>query len=405
MRFLGDSSPIVARTTDSLELPYDTKDGKKLWPWVHYAYEPVGGRLFAQSAVDLIIKKQDSINQTDSTVELALKRMGNPIWLEPKGAEVERFTGQPGLVVKWQPAGAQGAKPERISGENPPQGFFTVREQYLNDIQELTGTYDIVKGAKPSGVEAFAALQLMVERGQSRFSTLFKGRAKAYRQWAELAVELERTYGPTERVKEIMGPNGGWIFEKYERANILAPVKIVTETGSSTPKTTLGRRAAIQHLSQLQALQLANDPEQLFAVMEEFGTTSLVPSLDADVKSALEEQDQFEQWAAAGFQGPMPLVRMPWHNDRVHLAQNRKWMNSDRVRDILRAADPQVQPLLIQGLGAHLDVHAQSLMQTMAPSPGAAQPGAAGNAQALATSNQNAGSSNTANAPPGQDAV
>jgi hypothetical protein len=58
-------------------------------------------------------------------MKMIVMRMANPVWLEPKGAEVEKFTGEPGLVVKYNPlTSINGAKPERIPGEGPNQSLF-----------------------------------------------------------------------------------------------------------------------------------------------------------------------------------------------------------------------------------------------------------------------------------------
>jgi hypothetical protein len=52
--------------------------------------------------------------------------------------------------VKYNPNVAGGnAKPERIPGQNIPNSLFTRREQIKADIEELVGTYDVLKGAKP----------------------------------------------------------------------------------------------------------------------------------------------------------------------------------------------------------------------------------------------------------------
>jgi hypothetical protein len=361
------------------EIPYTTAQGDPVWPWVHYPYKPIGGRLYAQSAVDSILQKQDQVNQIDSMTQLTANRMGNPIWLEPKGAEVERFTGEPGLVVRWQPLGANGAKPERIPGENPPQSFFALRQQYLADIEDLAGTYDVVKGAKPSGVEAFSALQLLVERSQSRFTPVFKARGEAYRQWFEVAIELERTYGPDQRVRSVLGPNNAWTFQSFQKANIQGAITIHIEDGSNAPKTALGRRAAMEHANQLGLLAPRANPDQQYAMLQELGAGHLMPSLDADVESALQEQHAFEEWVGKGMAGgptASPLIRLPWHNDAVHLQENRKWMNGDRVRDLLAAAPAQLRPILVQVLGAHLEQHQSMLMMAQAQAAGGAVPGA-----------------------------
>ena len=433
LKFYGEGeNAVVARQPNNEggeepTIPYTSLDGSPLWPWIHYPYKRVTGRLYAQGAVDIILQKNDQINQIDSMTQLVANRMGNPIWLEPKGAEVERFTGEPGLIVRWQPVGAQGAKPERIAGENPPQSFFALRQQFLADIEELSGTYDVVKGAKPSGVEAFSALQLLVERSQSRFTPVFKARGEAYRQWFEIAIELERMHGPDERVRNVLGPNRSWSQQIFQNTKLQGAISVVVEDGSNVPKTALGRRAAIEHANQLMLLNPQQNPDQQYAMMTELGVSNLVPSLDADVKSCLQEQQAFEDWISSGtaaqelqaygaqmqayqqqaatmmaqgvqpppMPNPSPLKRMPWHNDQVHLNENRKWMNGDRVREILQSAGP-LAGLIVQVLATHLQEHQEAVMMQQAQQQAAAEQvaghgdeGGSGAGRAMGDSNKN----------------
>lgn len=411
----GDSAiPVRRANMDGGTEPYIPVTGKNdspLWPWIHYPYKRVAGRLYAQSAVDVILQKNDQVNQIDSMTQLVANRMGNPIWLEPKGAEVERFTGEPGLIVRYQTIGATQAKPERMAGENPPQSFFALRQQFLQDIEDATGTYDVVKGSKPSGVEAFSALNLLVERSQSRFTPTFKSRGEAYRQWYALAIELERKHGPTERVQNLRGPNNSWTQQIFTNADLQGEVTIVVEDGSNVPKTALGRRAAIEHSNTLGLLAPQQNPDQMYAMMQELGTVNLVPTLDADVKACLQEQQAFEDWANKGMVGPPPLVRMPWHNDAVHYNENRKWMNGDTVREILAKAGPKAA-MIVQVLAQHLMEHEQAMLTRQmlqagagAPPPTPGGPEAEGAGRAMKNSNQNSGKANQPTPKPGQQAA
>lgn len=352
-------------------IPYTGKNDTPLWPWVHYGYKSVPGRLYAQGAVDNVIPTNDRLNQIDSMTQLVANRMGNPVWLEQKGSAVERLTGEPGLIVRYQSVGQGGGKPERIGGENPPQSFFALRQQFIGDIEDAAGTYDVVKGSKPAGVSAFSALQLLVERSQSRFTPVFRARGEAYRQWAEIALDLERKFGPAERVKNALGPNKTWTHKTFQAENLHGAIELVIEDGTNVPKTALGRRAAIEHGTQLGILSPQTNPDQTYAMLQEIGISNLSPGLDADVKSALQEQQAFEDWAAAGFEGgpdASPLIRLPWHNDAVHLAENRKWMNGDAVRSIIAkvSADPKAAEIVVMMLGEHLMAHEQVLMQMQA---------------------------------------
>jgi hypothetical protein len=300
LRWAGDSAPTVVRVENQSlpgPLPYHDSKGNPLFPWLHAGYEHMGGRIWARSPLEPGLSKQDQLNQLDSLTQLIVQRTANPIWLEPKGAEVKKFTGEPGLVVKYNPMiGGGNAKPERIAGENIPITVIQLRQQILTDIENLMGTSDILKGQRPPNIEAFSALQLLVERSQSRFGPALGERGKLYRGWYTLALELEREFGPAERIYAVLGPNQSWTFENFQKADLSGEIQVLIEDGSQTPKTSLGKRAAIEQLNQLGFLD-KNDAEQRYTILKAFGQTDLLPSLDNDVKSALQEQDAFERWS------------------------------------------------------------------------------------------------------------
>jgi hypothetical protein len=433
MTVLGEGDgAIILREDDTIKpgpLPYTTRDGRPIMPFIHVGYQPIGGRLWARSPLDLAIQKQDQINQLDCMTQLSLQRMGNPIWLEPKGSEVKHFTGEPGLVVRYNPMIGQNVKPERIPGEAISNSVFQLRQQYLDDFEQLCGTYDVLKGTKPAGVEAFSALQLLVERGQARLATVFSERGEGVRKWFAIALELAREFGPTRRVESILSPNGGWTQEYFETAQLDGDVEIVVEDGSQAPKTSLGRRAAIEQANQLRMID-PMDPEQRYTILQGFGLSDLVKTLDFDVKSALQEQDAFERWVASGApQDPMvqqqlmmlvqeyqqsqmmaqqqqqqaaqietatgippalpppppppeptPFVRKPYHADPVHFAEHRKWALSDKAREIFQA-DPLLEQLFI----LHLEIHQQEMQAQMMAMQGG------GGGGAMAGSNRESG--------------
>ncbi len=466
-RVYGDKDPTFAHleATEAIPgpLPYKDADGNPLFTFTHAGFEHVGGRLIASSAIDSIIHKQDQLNQLDSMILLIIQRMSNPVWLEPKGAEIERLTGMPGLVVKYNPLTVGGnAKPERIPGEGPHPSLFQIREQYLKDIEELSGTFDILKGAKPAGVEAFSAMQLLVERSQARFASVFKSRGKAFRDWFGFAIELEREFGPDERTKAILNPNRSWTFQNFKRAQLQGSFSIVVEDGSTVPKTNLGMRAALEHAKALGMLDMIN-PDEKYEGLKLFGLTRMVPSLDYHVQASLQKQQAFEEWIkdpAAVQQAMMqgmqklqafaqeqeqaiqqqaaappppagpngepgmpampapiqvgkapsildgtPLKWLPWYDPFVHRQEFVKWANSDRVRELL--ADPKtamVEPLLAEALQVMdmeiMNKAMQQMAMTGGPAGGPPKPGGApGAGQSMNNSNRESTSGNEPNGP------
>ena len=438
-------------------LPYTTEQGEPIWPWIHTRFKPIKGRLWAQGPLDLIIQKQDQLNQLDAMIQLIVQRMSNPIWLEPKGADVTSFTGEPGIVVKYNPLTVGGAKPERLAGENIPPTLFQLRDQYLRDVEQLSGTFDVLKGAKPAGVEAFSSLQLLVERGQSRFARVFNERGASYRKWYQIALELERNFGPDERIVSVVSPNKRWTFKHFERSRLQGDLDIVVEDGTQAPKTNLGRRAAIEQANNLKVINGQN-PEQQYQILTELGLTSLLPSLDSDVKGSLQEQDTFEEWATGlsanplqiqqltqemmaygqglqayqamasqlaslqpppdpmtGIVPPVPEPPPPpdppqltpfqwkkWHNDQVHLVEHAKWANSDSARELFAQ-----YPVLEQYFTWHLEKHEFEIAKKMPPG-GVPPPqkvsmsiGAQAGGNAVGLKNSNRESGNPADVPSG----
>ncbi len=385
MRVLGDKSPmLIQQPEESIPGPFPFKDiqGNPLFPFCHAQYEHVGGRLYGRSALAPLIQKQDQLNQLDSLIQLIVQRMANPVWIIPEGAGIDHFTGEPGLVMKWNPlaAGGQG-KPERIGGQEVPGSLWQLREQILKDIEDLSGAFDIIKGQKPTGIEAFSALQLLVERSQSRFTAVFQSRGEMYRQWFSLALELERQFGPQQRTYAVVGPNRGYTFKHFENAQLQGQITFQIEDGSNMPKTALGKRAAIEQANQLRLLD-PTDPDQKYALLENFGLSDLVPTLNVHVQAALQVQDAFETWLQNP-QGPSPLVVKPWFDPHIHWVERVKWLNTDKMREIL-ASDPAIEPVIT--------AHLQQLQFLINPPPLPAPADAAGGGQALRNSNKLSGS-------------
>jgi len=438
-RVINDESPIVVHAEDVEGLPgvlpYQDAQGRPMFTFTHATFEHVGGRILGSGPLDVIIQKQDQLNQLDSHTLLCLSRTANPVILEPKGAEIQRMTGMPGAVWKWNPLTVGGnAKPERWPGVPIDASIMQLREQFLRDIEELAGTFDILKGMKPAGVEAFSALQLLVERSQARFASVFQSRGQAYKDWVKFALELERAFGPDERTQPILTPARKWTFKTFKRADLSGNISVVVEDGSTTPKTSLGLRASVEHANGLGLLNMS-DPDVQYKTLQLFGLVKMVPTLDIHMQAALQKQEAFEKWVSnkavvtaavaiaqeqqalyeqalqkyeqstsqqlAGSTDPSnplpaplpmpnpppsvldgtPLKWQPWYAPQIHLQEFMKWANDDNIRDLM-TKNPMVEQFL--------RMHMQEIIAAMpAPTEVAPPPPQQGGARAMQNSNTN----------------
>lgn len=454
-RVVGDANPIVLHQEEDEALPgpipYKDAEGQPLFTFGHAAFEQRGGRVWGTSPLDGAIQKQNQLNQLDAFVLMIINRMGNPLWLVPKGAEIEKFTGEPGLVVKWNPLTVGGnAKPERVDGMGPNASLFTVRDQYVKDVEESLGTYDVLKGSKPPGVDSFAGMQLLVERGQSRFASAFKSRGRLYGHWFKCALEIEREFGPDERTAWVMSPARSWTQQLFKKAKLSGSFQVVVEEGSQSPKTLLGTRAAVQHLNELGFIDPA-DPDQRYAIYQVFGQTKLSPALDIHMQAALRKQQAFEDWLAdpaaqqaslqaaeqslMEYEGQLQMAQAPpdplmdpstgmaatlppdpaqalpqppslnehtplkwkrWYKPDVHKQEFLKWANGDQMVKLM-AENPKIEELM----EAHLLDIEMALSEELMAQAGPVGGPAGGGAMAMANSNSEAGGTTVMPGQPG----
>jgi len=424
-RVAGENGIILHLPSEALPgpLPYTDAEGTPLFTFAHAAYEHVGGRILGAGPFDIASDKQDQLNRLDSMFLMALYRTSNPVWVVPKGSEPFKLTGLPGLVVKFNdPFGDRRNEPKRLPGIDLAPGWFTLREQYVNDFEDLVGTRDIMSGSNPPDVNAFSALQLLDERSKGRFIPVLQARADAYRQWYTHAIELEREFGPDERTLAVMSSARSWTFKNFKRAQLSGAMTVMVEAGSTQMKTSLGTRAALDHAVQLRFINPV-DPDQQYEALKIMGLTKMIPSMDTDIQSALLKQQDFEDWAndpnkqaqstqeatqavtqyqqgvaqqmtayrvqvaklppvpppvpgqpvqAAPVPPPpqpgpppqmlefTPLAWRQWYNPQIHLREFLKWVNGDTIRQLV-AKNQKLVPLLEQ--------HLLAIRQAMPPPP------------------------------------
>ena len=458
-RVLDNGTPLILHLEEEEaipgELPYKDAEGNAVFTFEAAPFEQRGGRVYGSSPLDAGIPIMNQINQIDSMNQMYLNRMANPVWMLPKGAGIQKFTGEPGLVVEWNPLTVGGnAKPERLDGASIPGSVFQLRDQKIKDLEEALGTYDVLKGERPPNVNAFSAMQLLVERAQSRFASSFKARGRMYGAWLKFALEIEREFGEPERRSMTLSPAGTWVEQVFRNTDLQGSFSIIVEDGSMQPKSALGQRAMVEHLVGLGAMN-PQDPDTNWAILRTFGGTKFSPSLDVQMQAALRKQQAFEQWAldpeaqvasmqrgqqalmeyegqlletrppmnqpapvgpdgapASGPQVPQedpaamlpkpptpneftPLRWLKWYKPQVHMQEFLKWANSDKMVELMKQ-NPAIEKLLeAHYLDMEMALQMQAMMAVQATA--AVRPGAGGlpNAQGGKGSAQSLENSNS----------
>ena len=386
---VGTAGPLRYRSQQS--------DGTSV-PFLNYVFFPqkvVPGSIFPKTVADDLALLAARHNRIESLVELILMRTASPVWLIPEGTAVTNATGEAGQLIRYNPLGPSPAKPERVAGQGLPSGLVNYLDRLEHYFEELAATFDVIKGSRPEGVSAGIALQLLQERGMSRFGPMFILWSASWAEWARQALEIFREYATEERLLKIQGRDGRWEVQKFMGADLQGHIDVVPEAVSSMPRSTLSDRAEMEQLAALGVIDI-RDPEVRYKFLEVYGRTNLTPAMAADTKNAIRENEQFEalaqseilqtlapdkltalltlvqtnpeaaQQVLAGQGLSLPRVRLSIDDHAIHAREHRKWAKSETG---------QRMPFVIQRLHElHTQAHDQLAAAQLQASAGAQFP-------------------------------
>jgi len=375
-------------------LPYTRGDGTPFLPFIDFPQELVPGTAYPGGVADDLAMKQAQRNQWESMVIMAARAFGQGKWLIPEGSNIGSVTGEAD-VIRYNPLiGGVAVKPERLAGDPMTNAFLAWIQQIDKDFEEIAGTFDVIKGARPEGVSAGIALQILQERGMSRFAPLFILWEDAWARWGSQAVEIFRQYATEPRLRRIQGRDGAWQVQKFLGADLKGRVDVIAEANSALPRSSMLDRAELDQLIERQILD-PHDPETRYQILEVYGRTSMIPGMAADSKNALMENEAFvalarhpmmqqitpEELAAlqtldymkiqevmAGLGVQLPRLRPAVDDHGIHAREHRKWLKSESAQQL---------PLFVQLLGEKMTAYhdqlaaqqMQALMQARAGQP------------------------------------
>lgn len=373
-------------------------DGKPFLPVIHIAQDVMPGSALGKSIANDLAPKQKQRNELESLIQLITMRMANPVWILPYGTSVEGFSGQPGAVLKaLQLAPGAASEPKRLPGENVPSSVIKWLEQIDKDFEDLASVYDILKGAAPPGITAGYALQLLIERGHSRWGPLFQRWENGYLEWGRQVTAMLREHMPSEQIHTILGPHASFETNLFkgisnDEADPEATAwryTLQVEAGSLTPHSALAENAQVDEAMMKGLIDMA-DPKNKSEILRSRGLAKYDRESDWDLKDAAREEQHFlliakkfdlaqlqqkaqEQAALAGgtpdamqqAMGQMEQIaqgatrfRPQIDNHQLHLWSHKKFAKTDAFLKL----SPEWQAVWLE----HLAMTAQSVMMESA---------------------------------------
>lgn len=311
--------------------PYE---GPELGDWHPYSecrWEVVPGRFWGKSPLDDTCELQKKLNSIDSVIILTRKTMAIPQKLIPTGSSVAAgsWGGKPGAEIFYR-ADPSGAKPETVMASGVHESVFQERSQVLEDIKQISGAIDILKGDRPPGVTAASALNMLYEVGTGKIYPVLR-RWKCFvesSQKKQLKLVATRYQEPREDFIKLLRAKNTELspeeINKFIGADLHDNFNVVMEPGSSIPKLQAAKQAALQEAAQTGALALEN-PINRAEYQRQMGITGFDNDIGKDQKRAEWENDILDDTDLSPDNKPIVLAV---DNDDVH-----EKVHGDRMKE------------------------------------------------------------------------
>jgi hypothetical protein len=355
--------------------------GEVFLPVVQIKQDEIPHSGIGKSVANDLAPKQKQRNEFESLMQLIAMRTANPVWLIPSGVDAEGFSGEPGAIVKtYQLASNSQSGVQRLAGENIPSSLFQFFEKIDEDMEEVSSIFDAVKGNVPQGITAGYALQLLSERGMSRWGPMFQRWENGFIQWAEQATAMSRKHMPEHELQQLLGEHAAYEISRYKE-DPMGGFQIRAEAGALRPRSALTEQAQVENAIQ-GGLINPQDPTIKSTLLRNMGLSRYDFEGDWDLKDAMREEQGFLQIAMGqempdvqSAQDPMQAQEMMMQaqqliegatrfrptidNHFIHIANHKRFAKTDGYLQL----SPEWQNAWLM----HLDMHMQILQAQAMP--------------------------------------
>lgn len=360
------------KTVYSGASPYEGPEQGDWHPYSECRWELVPGRFWGKSPLDDATEIQKQINSIDSIITLNRKTMAVPQWLIPNqsGITPGSISGRPGQQHFYRPD-ASGAKPEAIRGTGVDQTVFAERESRVNDLKEITGAIDILRGDRPPGVNAASALSLLYEVGTGKiFPVLDRWKMFVESDQKKQLRIISKFYKEPrpEFIRALKSKNvdlNESDINHFLGSDLYDNCNVIVEAGSNIPKLHAAKQSLLMEMAQMGMLNL-QDPANRVQFQQDLGIGGYDKDVEPDRKRAQWENDMLDNIHYTPDNKPVVLAI---DNHDLHLEEHKNRMKAPAFM----AMQSEVQQAYMQHIQEHEQFQAMEqqaqMMQQMAMGP------------------------------------
>lgn len=348
-------------------------------PYSEFRWEIVPGRFWGKSPLDDTTEIQKQINSIDAAIILTRKTMAIPQRINPldSGVPTGTWTGRPGQEIRPR---STGAMPSILPAAAVDQSVFAEREQRLNDMKNISGAIDILKGDRPPGVTAASAIEMLFEVGTGklrpgldRWKTFVENDQTKQLKWTSRFYKEPRPEFIAKLKQMADDKVTDQAIENFIGSDLMDNTNVRIEAGSNVPKLQSAEKANLLQMAQVGTLNLDN-PRNQMEFNHRLGVVGFDNTQSADVERYEWENDLL--WGIDNSPDNRPVV-LADENHELHKQGHLDEMKKPKFL----SASPAVQQAFMQHLAEHeqyIQMNQTMLMQQAAagvpPDPGSQGP-------------------------------
>lgn len=257
-------------------LPYN--DG--VFPFVHGKDYDVPGKFWGEGEVAQLLSPQKYMNELNNSILDNAKSTANMPWIVDKNAGIPKggITSRPGLIIRKN----QGSEVRRAEAPNMPAYVVNAVDTIKNDMEQVSGIFDSLKGNSETGVYTAQGILALQEAGQARIRLKVKLMEETLGRLGKMWFSRMNQFWKDEKWIRTTRLDGTYDFKKMKADALKQQYDIKIMAGSTMP---VNRGAMLDFMIRLAQTQMG-DGQPLV------DREAVAEYLPMEVKSALLSRSQ-----------------------------------------------------------------------------------------------------------------
>ena len=270
-------APELGLVLKDVENPYDVQYENNKFPFVVMKDYDVPGKFWGEGEVAQLLSPQKQMNELNNAIVDNAKTTANMPWIVDKNAGIGygKITGRPGLIIRKNP----GSEVKREAPPAMPLYVINAVETYKQDMEQISGIFNTVKGNSETGVYTAQGVLALQEAGQLRIRIKTKVMEEALGEMARMFYSRMKQFWKEDRWLAVT-TEGEQDMKKFSKEVLKYDYDIMVSAGSTMP---VNRSAMLDLMIRLAQTQM---PDGQALVDRE----AVVEYLPPEVKSALLER-------------------------------------------------------------------------------------------------------------------